>query len=172
MKKPEQQEEGEEESEEEGVEEVVEKEAAAAEELEEGEAKSSSNTSAEAGELKRELSDDEEEDDLQTPVADDCTFVTPINRNKKRKLIMPPTSDHGSTSICIPGTPIVTMNESGMDRAPDWENFSKDICDHKPFEMDLAHTPTGNFKKIIELTNQFKLHQSNNNNNNNNSSFS
>jgi hypothetical protein len=167
MKRPEldnsqQQEEGDE-SEESGAEEEKEEE-----ELEEGEAKSSSNTSAEAGELKRELSDDED-----APVADDCNFVTPINRNKKRKLIMPPTSDHGSTSICIPGTPIVTVNESGVEKVPDWEKFSKDICDHKPFEMDLSHTPTGNFKKIIELTNQFKqgIHQTGFGNNNN-SSFS
>jgi hypothetical protein len=148
-------------------------------ELEDGEASntpSKDDVQKEASAVKRGLSDDEEEEadaddnEQQTPVADD-TFVTPMNQRKKRKLIMPPVSDHGSTSFSIPGTPIVTMNDSGVEKVPDWTNFSKDICDHKPFEMDPGATPTGNFRKIIEITSQFKQ-QNESNSGDHNSSFS
>ena len=126
-------------------------------ELEEGEAKSTdkSNSSAEgesenAVKENEEGEDDEDDEKDESVVVDDCEFLTPINKNRKRKLIMPPSSDHGNVSLIIPGTPIVN-NSSGVDAVPDWQKFSENICDHKPFEMGDG-TPTGNFKRILDLT--------------------
>lgn len=109
------------------------------------------NEGSDDGELEESDKDmeDEEEAGSKSP-------TTPnVSKKRKRKT---ENEDLGNVSMQIPGTPVV-HNMSGVERVPNWENFSKDICDHKPFEMDPSVNAIGNFQNIIEMTRKFKQAQ-------------
>ncbi|CAF0835171.1 unnamed protein product [Brachionus calyciflorus] len=69
---------------------------------------------------------------------------------KKRAKIEP----RGSAVIAIPGTPIIE-SATGVKQVPNWEKFSENICEHKPFDMDVS-VPQGSYQNIVKLTRDYK----------------
>ena len=53
-----------------------------------------------------------------------------------------------------------------INKVPDWNKFSENICEHKPYDMNSQST-SGSYDKIVKLTKDFKSSFNNNNNNNN-----
>lgn len=109
--------------------------------------KNSTNTSQNTNTDVEEANNQENSQD-----ADQNEYSSP---KKRRKL---DDSIHGTSFTEILGTPIVN-NVKGINRVPDWEQFSKDICEHKPFEMD-SRTPTGSYQNIVKLTKEYKSNAS------------
>lgn len=70
---------------------------------------------------------------------------------KKRKSLG---EKHGTAVIAIPGTPIID-NVSNVKQVPNWEKFSENICEHKPFDMENMST-SGSYQNIVKLTRDYK----------------
>lgn len=56
--------------------------------------------------------------------------------------------------IVIPGTPIIS-NPTDVKHVPNWEKFSENICEHKPFDMENVNA-SGSYQNIVKLTREFK----------------
>lgn len=81
----------------------------------------------------------------------DHEFVSPRKRRKSTQIL----EKHGTSFTEIPGTPVVS-DPSDVKEVPNWEKFSENICEHKPFGMESLNTPTGSYKNIVKLTREFK----------------
>lgn len=68
---------------------------------------------------------------------------------KKQKL----DESYGMAVVAIPGTPVIE-NMSQIKQVPDWQKFSENICDHKPFDME--NVPSGSYQNIVKITREFK----------------
>lgn len=80
--------------------------------------------------------------------------VSNIQSPNKRRRKSITKSELGTSFTEIQGTPIVN-NVADITKVPNWEKFSENICEHKPYEMN-AQTPTGSYQNIVKLTKEFK----------------
>ena len=106
------------------------------------------------------------ETDVIDEDSNDASQSNEFSSPKKRKISTKSSSKAkksmlGTSFTEIPGTPIVNNTIGGVDRVPNWEKFSENICPHKEFEMDPNTTPTGSYQKIVKLTKSFKTGSSN-----------
>ena len=104
-------------------------------------------------------------DETKSSLIDECddsqknesqSLLSPLIQDQKAKI------EHGASLNEILGTPIVN-NVKGITNVPDWEKFSENICEHKPYEMN-SQTPTGSYKNIVRLTREYKSSPQFNNN--------
>jgi hypothetical protein len=97
------------------------------------------------------------ETDVIDDDSNDANKSNEFSSPKKRKISSKSKESLLGTSFTeIPGTPIVNNTTGGIDRVPNWNKFSENICPHKEFEMDPSTTPTGSYQKIVKLTKSFK----------------
>ena len=98
------------------------------------------------------------ETDVIDDDSNDANKSNEFSSPKKRKISSKSSKDNllGTSFTEIPGTPIVNNSTGGIDRVPNWDKFSENICPHKEFEMDPSTTPTGSYQKIVKLTKSFK----------------
>lgn len=61
---------------------------------------------------------------------------------------------YGTAVVAIPGTPVID-SMSGIKQVPDWQKFSENICEHKPFDMENMAT-IGSYQNIVKITREFK----------------
>lgn len=61
---------------------------------------------------------------------------------------------YGTAVVAIPGTPVVE-SIGGIKHVPDWQKFSENICEHKPFDMENV-TTSGSYQNIVKLTREFQ----------------
>ena len=104
-----------------------------------------------------ELEEDQGQEEDQEEKLDNTsspTATTTTSSSAKRRRYNQQKSELGTSFTEILGTPIVN-NAKEINKVPDWDKFSENICEHKPYEMN-SQTPSGSYVKIVKLTKDFK----------------
>ena len=102
-----------------------------------------------------ELEEDQgQEEDQEEKLDNTSSPTTTTSSSAKRRRFNQQKSELGTSFTEILGTPIVN-NAKEINKVPDWDKFSENICEHKPYEMN-SQTPSGSYVKIVKLTKDFK----------------
>ncbi len=101
-----------------------------------------------------ELEEDQGQEEDQEELSPTTTATTKTTSSAKRRRYNQQKSELGTSFTEILGTPIVN-NVKEINKVPDWDKFSENICEHKPYEMN-SQTPSGSYVKIVKLTKDFK----------------